>query len=112
MTLQIHADSPPLRQGEDGVVRIAGTRVPLERIVRSFLAGATPEQIAQDFEVLAVEDVYAVVNYYLHHRSEVDAYLAAAEGQAAQTREQVEREYDPAGVRARLLARRPAEAHR
>ena len=76
MTLTIHADLPPLRQTEDGVVRIANTRIPLERIVHAFLDGQTPEQIAQNFDVLKLEDVYAVVTYYLHHREEVDAYLA------------------------------------
>lgn len=85
-------------------MRIANTRIPLERVVRAFVSGMTPEQIAQDYEVLSVEDVYAVVNYYLHHRSEVDAYLAAAEKQSAEIRSETERQFDPAGIRARLLA--------
>ena len=105
MSLSIHADMPPLTATEDGVVRIANTRVPLERVVRAFLAGMTPEQIAQNFDVLKFEDVYAVVNYYLHHRKEVDAYLAAAEQDAARTRDEIERQFDPTGIRARLLAR-------
>ena len=110
MTLSIRADVPPLRETEDGVVRIANTRIPLERIVRAFLAGMTPEQIAQNFDVLKIEEVYAVVNYYLHHREEVDAYLAAAERDAASIREEIEKQFDPTGIRARLLARRHPEA--
>lgn len=110
MPLPIYADTPPLSQTEDGVVRIAGTRIPLERIVRAFLAGSTPEQIVQDYDVLAIEDVYAVINYYLHHRGEIDSYLAAAAYEAAATREEIEQMCDPTGVRARLLARRPAKA--
>ena len=110
MSLTIHADLPPLRQSNDGVIRIADTRIPLERVVRAFLAGMTPEQIAQSFDVLKVEDVYAVVNYYLHHREEVDAYLAAAEQDEAGTRTVIEKQFDPAGIRARLLARRAPEA--
>ena len=110
MNFPIHTVPPPLSQGEDGVVRISGTRIPLERVVRAFQAGATPEQIAQDFDVLTIEAVYAVVTYYLHHRDEVDAYLAEAERQAAAIRSEVEQAWAPAGVRGRLLARRPGEA--
>lgn len=110
MSLIIHTDVPPLRSAEDGVVRIADTRVPLERVVQAFLAGMTPEQIAQSFDVLRIEDIYAVVNYYLHHREEVDKYVAAAEQEAAQTQDEIERQFDPTGIRARLLARRQTRA--
>ena len=79
MSLKVQADPPPLREANDGVVRISGTRIPLERILRAFLAGSTPEQIAQDYDVLRIKDVYAIVSYYLHHRSEVDVYLADAD---------------------------------
>jgi uncharacterized protein (DUF433 family) len=106
MSLTIQADVPPLNAAEDGVVRVSGTRIPLERIVREFQAGSTPEQIVQDFDVLTVEQVYAVVNYYLHHRSEVDAYLEVAGQVAEDTRADIERSFPPAGIRARLLARR------
>jgi uncharacterized protein (DUF433 family) len=106
MKLSIQSDTPPLRESEDGVVRIADTRIPLERVIQSFLAGLTPEQIAQNFDALKIEDVYAVVNYYLHHRPEVDAYLAAAEQDALRTRELIEKQFDPSGIRARLLSRR------
>jgi len=106
VNLIVHADPPPLYEANDRVVRIAGTRIPLERIVRAFLAGSTPEQIAQDYDVLSLEDVYAVVNYYLHHRSEVDAYLADAEADAVRTRDETERQHGLNGIRARLLARR------
>jgi uncharacterized protein (DUF433 family) len=106
MALSIHADVPPLRQADDGVVRIANTRIPLERVVRAFLDGMTPEQIAHDFDVLKVEDVYAVVNYYLHHREEVDAYMAEAEKDAAKIRDEIDNQVDSASIRARLLARR------
>lgn len=108
MNLKLQADAPPLTVTEGGVVRISGTRIPLERVISAFLAGATPEQIAHDYEVLPVEDVYAVVNYYLHHRTDVDAYLADAEQDAAAVRSAVEQQHDATGIRARLLARRSA----
>jgi uncharacterized protein (DUF433 family) len=106
MTLTIHADMPPLCQADDGVVRVANTRIPLERVVHAFLDGQTPEQIIRNFDVLKLEDVYAVVNYYLHHRVEVDAYIAEAENDAARIRGEIDKQFDSAGIRARLLARR------
>jgi uncharacterized protein (DUF433 family) len=109
MSLPIRPDPPPLSEGEDGVVRVTGTRIPLERVVRAFLAGATPEQIVQDYDVLTIEAVYAVVNYYLHHRAEVDAYLVDAEHEAAASRSEVEQASPSTGIRARLLARRPGK---
>jgi uncharacterized protein (DUF433 family) len=110
MTLNIQADMPPIQEDEYGVVRVGNTRVPLERVVEGFLAGMTPEQIAQDFDVLRIEDIYAVIGYYLRHRDEVDAYLAKADCEAAKTRELMEKQFDPTGIRARLLARRRPEA--
>jgi uncharacterized protein (DUF433 family) len=110
VNLKVQADPPPLSETKDGVIRISGTRIPLERVVRAFLAGSTPEQIAHDYDVLSIADVYAVVNYYLHHRAEVDEYLADAERDASRTRGEIEQRYDPTGIRARLLARRPVKA--
>ena len=110
MSISIRASMPPLRETEGGVVRIADTRIPLERVIESFLAGMTPEQIAQNFDVLKIEDIYAVINYYLHNREEVDAYMLEVEQEAMKTRGEVEKRFDPTGIRARLLARRQPEA--
>lgn len=109
MSLSMRAVSPPLRETEGGVVRIAETRIPLERVIESFITGMTPEEIALSFDVLKLEDIYAVIDYYLHNREEVDAYMAEAECQAEKTRVEVEKQFDPAGIRARLLARRSTE---
>ena len=106
----MRATLPPLRETEGGVVRIADTRIPLERVIESFLTGMTPEEIALSFDVLKLEDIYAVVNYYLHNRAEVDAYMVKAEQIAEETRIKIERRFDPTGIRARLLARRSPEA--
>jgi hypothetical protein len=50
--------------------------------------------------------VYGVVNYYLHSRTEVDAYLSQREGESARVREENEKRFPQNGIRARLLARR------
>jgi uncharacterized protein (DUF433 family) len=95
----------PLSTDAGGTIRVAGTRVTLDTLVNVFLAGATPEEIAQDFPVLALDDVYAVVTYYLRHRAEVDAYLRAQQVRAAATRSEVEARSPQTGLRERLLAR-------
>ena len=109
MNLKLQADPPPLHRTEDQIICISGTRIPLERVIRAFLAGSTPEQIAQDYDVLSIEDVYAVVNYYLHHRTDVDSYLSDVEQEIARIRKEIEHRLDATGIRARLLARRAAK---
>jgi len=87
---------PPLEEDARGVIRIAGTGIPLERVIEEFLAGATPEQIVQDFDTLSIGQVYAVVSLYLNNREDVDAYRAHAEQEAAAVQQQVEQQFDPA----------------
>ncbi len=96
----------PIHTDADGVVRVAGTRVALDTIVGAFEAGATAEEIAQQYSSVPLVDVYSVITYYLRHKPEVDAYLREREEQAERVREEVERRFPSAGLRERLLARR------
>lgn len=95
----------PLSSDAGGTIRVAGTRVTLDTLVDAYLAGDSPEEIAWDFPVLALDDVYAVVTYYLRHRAEVDAYLRKQQIRAAAIRSEVEARSPQAGLRERLLAR-------
>jgi uncharacterized protein (DUF433 family) len=61
----------------DGVYMVAGTRVSLDSIVSGFLSGQSAESIAQAFPVLALEQVYGAIAYYLAHRDGVAEYLEA-----------------------------------
>lgn len=106
MEVQVPPERVPIRTDTDGVIRVAGTRVTLDTIVAAFDAGATAEEIVQQFPSVKLADIYSVIAYYLHHESEVRAYLARRQQQAAQVREQNQKRFDPAGVRERLLARR------
>lgn len=96
----------PLETDADGVVRVGNTRVTLDTIVMAFTEGATAEEIAQQYSSLQLADIYAVIAYYLRHRSAVEAYLADRAQQADQVRSHNETRSDPSGVRDRLLARR------
>jgi uncharacterized protein (DUF433 family) len=95
----------PLSTDADGVVRVAGTRITLDTLVDTFMTGASPEEIAHDFPVLQLDDVYAVVTYYLRHRSEVDAYLGERRARADAIRREIETRSPQTGLRALLLAR-------
>jgi uncharacterized protein (DUF433 family) len=96
----------PVHTGADGVIRVGGTRVTLDTVVAAFHAGATAEEIVQQYPSLALADVYSVIAFYLRHRAEIGEYLTQRQRQAAQVHEENERRFDPAGVRDRLLARR------
>jgi hypothetical protein len=50
--------------------------VGLDSVIIAFQQGATPEQIADDFPVLSLDDIKAIISYYLHNRVIVDDYLA------------------------------------
>lgn len=107
MSLVIEQTQPvPLTQGTDGVIRVAGTRVTLDTVAHEFERGATPEEIVQRFPVLPLADVYSVLGYMLRHQKQVAAYLEARKDQQRVTRRENERHFDPAGIRARLMARR------
>jgi len=110
MTLVVTPQSPPLTTNADGVVRIGGTRVTLETVVGVFHDGATAEEIVQRYPSLALADVYAVIGYYLKYRPDVDDYLRQERQRSDQVRQENERQFDPTGVRERLLARRRTAA--
>jgi uncharacterized protein (DUF433 family) len=96
----------PIEAGNDGVLRIAGTRVTLDTVVAAFEAGATAEEIVQPYPSIALPDAYSVIGYYLRHHRDVRAYLLERQHLSAKMREQNEEQFDPAGIRDRLLARR------
>ena len=99
----------PLRTDAGGVVRVGNTRVTLDTVINAFRDGATAEEIVQRYPSLDLSDVYHVIGYYLRRTSEVDAYLQKRKSDGEVSRSQNESRFDPSGVRARLLARRPAK---
>jgi uncharacterized protein (DUF433 family) len=113
MSLVLESPPLPLSADADGVVRVGKTRVTLDTVVSAFRNGATAEQIAHDYPVLDLADIYAVITYYLSQREQVDEYLAERRKEGSKIREQLESRYDPQGIRERLLARRESkETHR
>jgi uncharacterized protein (DUF433 family) len=96
----------PLKTDKDGVIRVSKTRVTLDTIVTAFLEGLTAEEIAVQYPVVPLADVYSVIGYYLHQKKKVETYLKRREKIAEQVRRQNETRFDQSGIRERLLARK------
>jgi uncharacterized protein (DUF433 family) len=56
-------------------IRIKGTRVGIETVIRDYKLGASPEEIVIRYPTLSLEQVYATITYYLANRAELDTYL-------------------------------------
>jgi uncharacterized protein (DUF433 family) len=96
----------PLRRDEAGAIRVGETRVLLEIVIRAFNRGQTPEDIVQSFSSLKLDDVYAVITYYLQNQSEVDSYIEQIEAEGQLIREKIEaNQPDMRQIRDRLLKR-------
>jgi len=102
--------SVPLTRGDDGVLRIAGSRVTFDSIVHQFKSGATAEQIQEDFPSVTLSDIYAVIAYFLQHPRAVEDYLSEQAQAAQQVRREVESGVDRGGLRERLRQRRAQAA--
>jgi len=106
MSLAVETSPIPLRVDEYGVMRIGQTRVRLDTVVTAWRQGESPEQIVENFDVLDLADVYAVISYYLHHRAEVDNHIARNQQEGARLRAEQEQRFPSTGIRERLLSRR------
>ena len=58
-------------------IRLKGTRVGIETILYDFIhRKRTPEEIAQSYPSVNLEQVYATILYYLHNKEAVSTYIA------------------------------------
>lgn len=84
----------PVVTGDDGRMRVGGTRVLLDLLIYAYQRGETPEHIVQMYPTLQLDDVYLAIGYYLRHTDEVNAYLSRMEAEAAVFRQRWEGEID------------------
>ena len=100
------AQPPPLRELENGAVRIEGTRVSLDSVIICYNQGRTAEDIVRSFPTLKLRDVYLVIGYYLDNKAAVDAYIEKQEAEADELQRLIEaNQPSNAEFRARLEAR-------
>jgi uncharacterized protein (DUF433 family) len=65
---------PALRHGEP---IIAGTATPVRAVAELWNQGMTPEEVPLHLPHLSLQKVFAALYYYLGHRQEIDALIAA-----------------------------------
>lgn len=95
---------PLFEEDETGAIRVGGTRVLLELIIRAFQDGATPEAIVQRYSSLSLSDVYLTIGYYLQHQDDVNNYLEQRERLAESTQQRLlSFQPDLNEIRSRLL---------
>ena len=94
----------PLTTTKNGVIRVTGTRIGLDIVVEEYNAGMSPEEITYNYPSLYLAKVYAVITYYLSHKTEVDQYVERLNQQAEQTRQFVETQHGLDSIRQRLIA--------
>ncbi len=57
-------------------IRVKGTRGGIETILYDFIHRCrTPEEIAQSYPSVTLEQIYATILYYLHNKEAVSAYM-------------------------------------
>ena len=103
--LQISSQEVPLQENEHGVLRVGDTRVSLDTVVAAFDQGETPEQIVENLPTLRLDDVYAVITYYLRNEQQVRSYLAGQRHESEALRAKIEGELPTTHLRERVRRR-------
>jgi uncharacterized protein (DUF433 family) len=103
--LEFKTSAPPFRWDEAQSIRIGKSRVTLDSILASYNNGSAPEEIAVQYSVLGLGEIYAAIAYYLNHRQEIDDYLAQRRHKAQQRRSEFVQRYNLADLRQRLSDR-------
>jgi uncharacterized protein (DUF433 family) len=106
MSPQISEMKIPLVIGDNDILMIEGTRIPLDTVIYLYREGATAEEMVERFPTLNLADTYLLIAHYLRNKEELDTYLLKREAFRKALRKEVESHSDRKGIRERLLARR------
>ena len=87
--LQVHDEKIPLNADQNGTIHVAGSRVTLDCVIGMFEAGASAEEIADEYDSLTLDQVYGIIFYYLRHEDEVKIHLAEQESESESAREKL-----------------------
>jgi len=85
----------PLKMDAHGAIRVSDTRITLDTIIISYQQGDSPEVIHESFNVVPLNDVYAVIAYYLAHKDAVNVYLRERDAEAERIRKKWEASNTP-----------------
>jgi uncharacterized protein (DUF433 family) len=88
-------------------IRLKGTRIGIEHVIRYHKGGMTAEQIAHAFAYpLQLAQVYAAITYYLQRKDELDAYVRRIDETGDQLRQELEKDPGHRALREKLAAAR------
>ncbi len=107
MSIQVEFEvsAPPFRWDEAGGIRIGQSRVTLDSLLAAYHSGSTPEEIAVQYSILHLEEIYSAIAYYLSHPQQIDSYLEQRHRKQEQQRSEFVQQYNLANLRQRLLDR-------
>ena len=84
-------------------VCVKGRRIGIEHIIYAYNEGYSPEEIANRFAGLELKVIYTLIAWYLHHRTEVDAFIAQLDARSKSARHEWVYQRSPASLRIELL---------
>lgn len=85
-------------------IRIKGHRIGIESVLYEYIYQAqTPEDIAESFPTLSLEQIYATILYYLHNKKRIEAYMSDWIAHGQRMRAQQARHPTPAILRLREI---------
>jgi uncharacterized protein (DUF433 family) len=94
-------------------IRLAGSRIGIETILYEYIYRArTPEEIAQTYPSITLEQVYATILYYLHNKEAVSKYIAEWLEYCLKSEREQDENPPPFVVRLRKLKQSEEQPHR
>jgi uncharacterized protein (DUF433 family) len=92
----------------DGHVHLAGHRIGLHDVAHYYNEGGSAEELCEVFPTLPLALVHKVIAFYLEHRAEVDASVAAVEAKMERQRAAAAHGPSLAELRRRLAPKQSA----
>ncbi len=92
-------------EGTIRTIRVIGSRITLDTLVGFFKQGETVEDLARGFPTLSLEQIKAVIDWYLTHQKEADEYLEEGEAEAEAFWKEYESKPENKAAREELLRR-------
>ncbi len=89
----------------DRSIRVIGSRITLDTLVHIFQREESVEYLADGFPTLSLEQIKAVIGWYLTHQQEADEYLEESEAEAEAVWEKISSKPEYKAAREELLRR-------
>jgi uncharacterized protein (DUF433 family) len=87
---QFDFTNSPLRQDAEGTIRVIGSRITLDTLVGIWKRGDSLEEIQDGFPTLSLDQIKAVIAWYLNHTAAADEYLEEQETEAEALRKEIQ----------------------